>query len=58
MIEEKNAGRPFGTKKVDPAKATEQKATFIVSKVLLNKIKLLVQTESYSTGEQLKKSKW
>ncbi|MDB5013759.1 MAG: hypothetical protein JWQ25_1961 [Daejeonella sp.] len=45
--EKKKAGRPFGTKKVDPATATEQKATFIVSKVLLNKIKLLVQAESY-----------
>lgn len=45
--ERKKAGRPFGTKKVDPATATEQKATFIVSKVLLNKIKLLVQAESY-----------
>ena len=47
MEEKKKAGRPFGTKRVDPATATEQNATFVVKKVTLNKIKALAQAESY-----------
>ena len=47
MTEKRKPGRPFGTKTVDPATSTEQNATFVVRKDLLQKIKLLVQAESF-----------
>lgn len=46
MEEKRKPGRPVGTKRHNPDTATEQRATFIVRKDLLQKIKLIAQAES------------
>jgi len=46
MEEKRKPGRPVGTKRHDPETAKEQRATFIVRKDILQKIKLLAQAES------------
>ena len=46
MTEKRKPGRPSGTKRVDPETAIEQRATFIVRKDLLSKIKKIAEAES------------
>lgn len=51
MEEKRKPGRPVGTKRFDPATATDQRATFIVRKDLLQKIKLIAQAESVRVSQ-------
>ena len=46
MTEKRKVGRPSGTKVLGTDKATEQRATFIIRKDLLHKIKLIANAES------------